>query len=281
MAQPTRRELIQGHHQGTRQELLRGRPEQISKVGLQFTKDDPQETRIELLRQEVNNLWGSLRGGGESKTTRNPDMRLGQCLDQFGRVVEVYTGTGFISGSSLSSRLNTLETNEEQFYIPAQCFTADSGATNPAVWTPAMGGSRLSAWAIVTGSTNIYFWHGLPTPNPWDGSGKKVLTRLFYEIDPAVAEELGHDVYVVTSGYAYNSGDLTTSPTIAWNETMQLELVGTTASAIYYQDKEEAASTLSTSDFIGVRINFNRANASYTYTGTIYFHGVQLELVDA
>jgi hypothetical protein len=223
------------------------------------------------MNTELDNIWEAINGGSGLYA---PLVHTHVEAD----ITDLQTYALDADLTTAEGEIDTLQTNEEFYYIAAQMFSTDSGATNPAVWNASLAGGRLAAWTIPTGTTNIFMWHEMPMPPSWSGSGKKVKTTVYYKL--TVAGAASENVVFLSSGYGYDSGDADTSPTVAWNEGVTIDVSALSADTIYSQAWTEAGATLGTEEFIGIRLNVNRANASYTYTGgAVEVFAVKLELV--
>ena len=267
--QGTRR---QNPYQGTRQQGFQD-PEMARRHS--FLKPRPRSEEVkenmDWTEDEIDRLWTALRGGGSAKATMESGMRLSQALDHFGRPTRLYNPSAGEGGAWINAaHLGTLTTQVEGYWVPAESYAFSPGISAPAEWNYGLGSSRLAGIDIGTGSSAVFLWHSGVPRGIWTDE-TRINTRMFYSLN--VAGENPDVIRMVTSGYGYSAGDALTSPTVQWNETHEVDLTGVGADSIQFVDLPEAASTLSTVDYIQYRMNFSRNNAAYTYVDTVSFYG--------
>lgn len=283
MAQRTRQGLQRGTSQGTRQDILRGRPEQISSLETQFRSAQSNEERFEFLLEEVGNLWASLRGGGSSKKTRHPDMRLSQCLDQKGRVIGVYDATaGLITGEEINQKFLDVDEIQNTIWISPATMRGGSALATPPTEYFGGGGGRLMGWKVDTDpTTNAFIYASMNYNSNWTETPDPVYivsTDIYYSLIDAPIT--GSVVRMTTAGFGYTSGDALTTPINEWTEPTNLDVSGDSVAYIYKTTVPETSINLSTADYIAIRLAMLRTNAAYTYTGSIVIHAMAINVAE-
>lgn len=165
--------------------------------------------------------------------------------------------------------------DDHRAWISSQAMRFDSTATNPASQTDSLGGGRIQALLVPTGTTAIYLWSNHVSPAEW-ATGDKIKTTVYYALDTAgVASDV---VTFVAAGFGYDSGDAFTSPTVNWNETLNQDVSSLSADTVYTAALTETTATIA-NDFQGFRITLKRNDAAYTYSNGVYILGALLEIV--
>lgn len=166
-------------------------------------------------------------------------------------------------------------TADRRSWISSQAMRYDTAATNPASQSDALGGGRIQAILVPTGATAIYLWGNHYAPAEW-ATGDKIKTTVVYALDSAgVASDV---VQFVATGFGYDSADAFTSPTVNWNETLNVDVSSLSADTIYTAVLTETSATVA-NDFQSFRLNLKRNDAAYTYSNGVYVLGVLLEIV--
>ena len=144
--QDTKKGIEIGRFQPTRQELeLEGKgTAKITNLRKQWPRGRPDEDKFEFLLSEVDDIWGSIRGGGGAKPTRHPDMKLGQALDKRGRPMRLWSAfTGaWVEADDLQTVL------EDAPYLPLAGGTLSGELVMNAAGSPyrMISGGGYEAW---------------------------------------------------------------------------------------------------------------------------------------
>jgi hypothetical protein len=277
MTQRSRKGLEIGNFQGTRQDILRGGPEKISNTELNFPRgrSDPEE-KFKFLLEEVNNLWSSLRGGGSSKKTRFADMRLSQCMDQRGRIISLYTGSGFYGGAEIQEDIEALEQVERKIWVPASGVMWNTALTPPAAWNSTAGGARLGTLDLPQNtSTAMHTHYQAPMPRLWAGQSGTLTVTVPYAFNATNSDTFS----LRTSIWSYDLGGGLTSPSATeWNETSEISMTLGTIEQWYEITQTNTVSFDADASWLSFRISRLGNNAADTFTGTVRILGALFEL---
>ena len=268
--QGTRREGTEIGRGGTRRyKLMRPRP-----------RGTDVKENIDWVERELEMIWNGLRGGGGAKDIINSGHRLSQALDQYGRPTRLYDNGNneWRNAEDIGVAVDAATTLSREFFVPAQEFETDPGATNPATWASVLASSRFQGWEIPTGSSNIFFWSSRQVPASW--TDLKCRTRVIFGLKDAPITASA--VYMNSSGFGYDDAQSELAPTVLWNEADTIDIESLAIAKVYSRDWVETGNASpGGEDWVAVRLAFPRTNAAYTYTGSIYLYGVHYTFEEA